>query len=57
MGQKIVETLLEGYDDFNILLYTSPGKESFYQKFGFRSAKTGMARFLDPDQMEKIGHL
>jgi hypothetical protein len=39
----------------NVILYASPGKEGFYQKFGFRRMKTGMARFIKKESMQERG--
>ena len=33
-----------------ILLYAVPGKEAFYQRFGFRRMRTAMAIFEHPQQ-------
>lgn len=47
IGKMIVRLLLEGEEDKNVLLYATPGKEEFYHRFGFKTAKTGMCRFID----------
>lgn len=47
LGRAVVEALLERLTAMNVLLYASPGKEAFYEKFAFRRMKTAMARFVD----------
>lgn len=55
IGRRIVETLLSRAQRFNVVLYASPGKESFYRKLGFRVLKTGMVRFVHADAMAQKG--
>ena len=57
LGRKIMNELLRGAEGMNILLYASPGKESFYEKFGFSAAKTGMVRFQNPSAMMERGFI
>ena len=38
-----------------IILYTSPGKEPFYRKFGFKRMATAMAIFQNQDQAIEDG--
>jgi ribosomal protein S18 acetylase RimI-like enzyme len=40
-----------------IILYVVPGKESFYESFGFRRMATAMAIFDDPARAEAGGYL
>lgn len=55
LGRVIMEQLLEGIDQLNVLLYASPGKENFYQKFAFRLEKTAMLKFVKADEMQEKG--
>lgn len=55
IGRRIMDELVSGAEGLNLLLYASPGKESFYEKFGFERTKTGMVRFLKPDLMREKG--
>jgi ribosomal protein S18 acetylase RimI-like enzyme len=55
LGRRLVEALLAGLGDCNVILYASPGKEGFYRKLGFRGMKTGMARFVRIDAMAERG--
>ena len=55
LGHEIVEKLIalsSGHK--KILLYSVPGKESFYRRFGFRRMTTAMAIFENqPSALEK----
>lgn len=55
LGRIIIEALLKDTRQLNIVLYSSPGKESFYQKFNFRLGKTAMLKFLNPGVMQVKG--
>lgn len=57
IGKKIVNLLMEGEEDKNIILYATPGKEQFYHKFGFKTAKTGMCRFIDIESALEKGFI
>ena len=54
VGKIIVQTILDRLPNCNIILYATPGKEGFYQKFGFGKMKTGMALFTTPQAMDKF---
>jgi len=46
LGKQIVQTLIDRLKGHRkILLYANPGKEGFYERFGFRRMKTAMAIF------------
>lgn len=55
LGKIIIKTILSGISHCNIILYASPGKEGFYEKYGFRKMKTGMARFINSEPMRERG--
>ena len=55
VGKLIMGQLLQKLAHCHIILYASPGKEGFYAKEGFALLKTGMARFLNPAQMQARG--
>ncbi|QVL37167.1 GNAT family N-acetyltransferase [Aminirod propionatiphilus] len=55
LGRAVVKALLERLPAMNVLLYASPGKEPFYEKFAFRQMKTAMARFVDPERARARG--
>ena len=55
LGRVVIENLLCGNEKLNIILYATPGKEAFYRKLDFRSAKTAMAKFVDADSMSLKG--
>ena len=55
IGALIIKTILRRLSHCNIILYASPGKEGFYQKYGFRKMKTGMAYFQKGISMHERG--
>lgn len=54
IGTAVVKAIMQGLPHCNFILYTNPGAEGFYEKLGFRSMKTGMALFANPEAMEKF---
>lgn len=58
IGKEIVSRLLErSRSHKKIIIYAVPGKEPFYERFGFRRMTTAMAIFEDPEGMEARGYL
>lgn len=55
IGTKIMQNILPRVSHCNVILYSSPGKEGFYQKHGFRKMKTGMALFKKGEAMREAG--
>lgn len=55
LGHTIINTILTRLPPCNVILYASPGKEGFYEKYGLRKMKTGMARFTNADHMRARG--
>ncbi len=55
IGRMIMENILSKLQDCNVILYASPGKEGFYEKFGFRKMKTGIAKFVRSESMQERG--
>ncbi|MBO0440653.1 GNAT family N-acetyltransferase [Candidatus Enterococcus ikei] len=55
LGRVIMENLLARMEQMNIILYASPGKEAFYQKFDFRLGKTTMLKFVNTKGMKEKG--
>ena len=56
LGKKIIEKLLEDSKGHQkIILYAVPGKENFYEKFGFKKMKTAMAIFINNLQAQNSG--
>ena len=55
IGRIIMKNILSKVSHCNIILYASPGKEGFYQKYEFRKMKTGMARFINSEPMRENG--
>ena len=58
LGKQIVAYLLqESRGHKKIILYAVPGKEAFYQRFGFLRMKTAMAIFENQQQALERGYL
>jgi len=51
IGSMIIRHLVESANVDVIMLYVVPGKEAFYERFGFRKMKTAMA--IMPDSEER----
>ena len=52
LGNTIMNELVTGMEEINLILYASPGKEDFYRKFNFRLGKTSMIKFQNADLMQ-----
>jgi ribosomal protein S18 acetylase RimI-like enzyme len=58
LGKQIVGRLVEqSRGHKKILLYSVPGKEPFYRKFGFLRMKTAMAIFASPADARANGYV
>ena len=58
LGKAIVERLVRlSASHRKIILYAVPGKEPFYEAFGFRRMTTAMAIFENPDKAFARGYL
>ena len=57
IGKTMVMKLLENEEDKNTILYATSGMEGFYSKLGFRKAKTGMCRFINPESAIQKGFI
>ncbi len=58
LGKQLVSHLVEkSRGHKKIILYTAPGKESFYRKFGFLRMQTAMAIFENQQQQLDQGYL
>lgn len=57
LGRRIMESLLNGLSMDTVLLYSVPGKQGFYEKFGFEPLLTGMARFQRRERMKALGYI
>ena len=55
IGTTITEKLISRVSQCNVILYASPGKETFYETLGFQKMKTGMALFRNAEQMKEKG--
>ena len=57
LGKSLIQTLIglsQGHR--KIILYAVPGREPFYEKFGFRRMNTAMAIFADPVKAQADGY-
>lgn len=55
IGRILIENITNKLPGCNFILYSNPGKEDFYRKFGFKLMKTGMAKFANADRMKERG--
>ncbi|WP_039044679.1 GNAT family N-acetyltransferase [Plesiomonas shigelloides] len=57
LGKEIIQKLVSlSKGHRKIILYAVPGRESFYEKFGFRRMNTAMAIFSDPSKAATDGY-
>ena len=58
IGGQLIQKLIElSRGHRKIILYAVPGREPFYEKFGFRRMNTAMAIFADPDKAKADGYI
>lgn len=57
LGRFIVQSLVGYCASCHVILYASPGKEPFYEKSNFKRLKTGMALFMNAEQMQEKGFI
>ncbi|MBN1065051.1 GNAT family N-acetyltransferase [Clostridium botulinum] len=55
IGVTIIDNILKAIPKCNFILYASPGKEIFYEKQNFKKMKTGMALFVNSEEMKMRG--
>jgi len=55
IGSKIIRHLIQTANVDVVMLYSVPGKEAYYERFGFRKMKTAMAIFPSEDEARKRG--
>lgn len=57
LGKALIQKLIDlSAGHRKIILYAVPGREPFYEKFGFRRMKTAMAIFADPSRAAADGY-
>lgn len=56
-GRIIMNSIMEKLKPLNIILYSVPGKEGFYEKLGFVSMLTAMGNFKNAESMIERGYL
>jgi len=57
LGTRMMEAMLERLGTPGVVLWSVPGKESFYARFGFKPMLTAMARFEDPERSAAGGYI
>lgn len=57
IGSRIIRHLIQHAGVDVITLYAAPGKEAFYERFGFRKMKTAMAIMPDPEERKERGFI
>ena len=58
LGREVIERLVAAsHGHRKIILYSVPGKEDFYRKFGFRRMRTAMAIFENAGQAAANGYV
>lgn len=57
LGSRMLEAIMEKAGTPNYVLWTVPGKEGFYERFGFRPMCTAMASFEDPARSTGNGYI
>jgi len=55
IGSSIIQYLIEAANVDVVMLYAAPGKEAFYEKFGFRKMTTAMAIMPSEKEARKRG--
>jgi ribosomal protein S18 acetylase RimI-like enzyme len=55
IGSKIIQHLVQSAKVDVVMLYSVPGKEKFYEQFGFRKMKTAMVITPSEDEARKRG--
>ncbi|GAB7023408.1 GNAT family N-acetyltransferase [Salidesulfovibrio brasiliensis] len=57
VGRQLMKAALKRCDAPSVVLWAVPGKEGFYEKFGFRPMLTAMANFADPESSRLQGYI
>lgn len=57
LGSRMLEGMLDRLNTPNVVLWSVPGKEGFYARFGFKPMCTAMARFENPERSASQGYI
>lgn len=57
IGSEMMRQLIQTAKVDVIMLYAAPGKEAFYERFGFRKMKTAMAIMANPEDRREKGFI
>ena len=55
IGSAIIRHLIQAANVDVVMLYSAPGKEAYYDRFGFQKMKTAMAIFPDQEEAKRKG--
>ena len=57
VGKLIMESIIDKLPVTSIILFAVPGKETFYELFGFKRLKTGMGKFENTVMLKANGYI
>jgi len=57
LGAILLQAVLDRLTSASVVLWSVPGKEGFYAKFGFKPMLTAMARFEHPEKSAANGYI
>lgn len=57
LGESLLRALLKRLPEGPVILFAVPGKEAYYEKFGFHRLVTGMGKFPDVEKRKKSGFI
>lgn len=55
IGRLLIEGIINKLPGCSFILFSNIGKEGFYERFGFRLLKSGMAKFINEKEMLEKG--
>jgi len=55
IGSEMIRRLIQAAHVDVVMLYSVPGKEAYYERFGFRKMRTAMAIFPNEDEAREKG--
>lgn len=57
LGEILIDALLARLPEGPTILYAVPGREAYYEKFGFQKLATGMGKFPDAERRRELGFI
>lgn len=55
LGETMMTAMLERLPDGPVILFAIPGREEYYERFGFQRLLTGMGKFPDTEKRQRLG--